>query len=74
MAHGRAATRDDSDWDVAVFLKGEPTSTDRRILSDIDFNLMMESGQHVQAIAIDHEQSAEQSYFVTNVLKDGLVA
>ena len=48
--------------------------TDRRVLSDIDFDLMMELGQHVQAIAIDHAQSAEQSYFVTNVLKDGLVA
>ena len=55
------------------FSKASPPK-DRRVLSDIDFDLMMESGQHVQAIAIDHEQSAEQSYFVTNVLKDGLVA
>jgi predicted nucleotidyltransferase len=73
-SRARGDARDDSDWDVAVFLKGEPTPTDRRVLSDIDFDLMMESGQHVQAIAIDNEQSAEQSYFVTNVLKDGLVA
>jgi uncharacterized protein len=73
-SRARGDARDDSDWDVAVFLKGEPTPKDRRVLSDIDFDLMMESGQHVQAIAIDHEQSAEQSYFVTNVLKDGLVA
>ena len=73
-SRARGDARDDSDWDVAVFLKGEPTPKDRRVLSDIDFDLMMESGQHVQAIAIDNEQSAEQSYFVTNVLKDGLVA
>jgi predicted nucleotidyltransferase len=73
-SRARGDARDDSDWDVAVFLKGELTPKDRRVLSDIDFDLMMESGQHVQAIAIDHERSAEQSYFVTNVLKDGLVA
>jgi uncharacterized protein len=73
-SRARGDARDDSDWDVAVFLKSEPTPMDRRVLSDIDFDLMMELGQYVQAIAIDHEQSAEQSYFVTNVLKDGLVA
>ena len=64
----------DSDWDIAVFVAGEPTSNDRDILSDIGFDLMLEHGQHVQAIAIDAARSPEQSYFVKNVLKDGLAA
>jgi hypothetical protein len=35
---------------------------------------MLESGQHLQAIAIDASRSPERSYFVHNVLKDGLPA
>ena len=42
-SRARGDAHDDSDWDVAVFLKGEPTPTDRRVLSNIDFELMMKS-------------------------------
>jgi hypothetical protein len=46
----------------------------RRALSDIGFDLMLEHGQYVQAVAIDAARSPERSYFVSNVLKDGLAA
>lgn len=52
MLYGaRGDARDDSDWDVAVFLRGRPTREDRNILSDIGFDLMMEHGQHAQTVA-----------------------
>jgi len=73
-SRARGDARDDSDWDVAVFLKGEPTPADRRALSDIDFDLMMESGQYLQTIAIDAARSPESSFFLYNVLNDGLAA
>ena len=45
-SRARGDARPDSDWDVAVFVKGEPTSEDRSVLSDIGFDLMLESGQY----------------------------
>lgn len=60
--------------DVAVFLKGAPSTDDRHILSDIAFDLMMESGQHLQTIAIDAARTPEGSYFLRSVLKGGLAA
>jgi hypothetical protein len=35
---------------------------------------MLESGHYFQTIAIDASRSPEDSYFVHNVLKDGLAA
>ena len=57
-----------------VFIAGDPTLEDQRALSDIGFDLMLEHGQHVQTVAIDAARSPERSYFVSNVLKDGLAA
>lgn len=73
-SRARGDARDDSDWDVAVFLKGVPTREDRIALSDIGFDLMLESGQYLQTIAIDASRTPEGSYFIHNVLKDGLAA
>lgn len=44
------------------------------MLSDIGFDLMMERGQYLQTIAIDAARTPEGSYFLRNVLKDGLAA
>jgi predicted nucleotidyltransferase len=77
MLHGsraRGDARPDSDWDVAVFMRGAPSSEDRHVLSDIGFDLMMEHGQHLQTGAIDATRTPEASYFLRNVLKDGLAA
>jgi uncharacterized protein len=73
-SRARGDARPDSDWDVAVFVRGKPTTADRNALSDIGFDLMLESGQYLQTIAIDASRSPEDSYFVHNVLKDGLAA
>jgi predicted nucleotidyltransferase len=50
-SRARGDARDDSDWDVAIFLRGRPTREDRNVLSDIGFDLMMEHGQHAQTVA-----------------------
>jgi predicted nucleotidyltransferase len=73
-SHARGDARPDSDWDVAVFITGVPSSQDRGILADIGYDLMLESGQYLQTIAIDAERTSERSHFVHNVLKDGLAA
>jgi predicted nucleotidyltransferase len=73
-SRARGGARPDSDWDIAVFMTGKPTSDDLDILSDIGFDLMLEHGQYFQAIPIDAARTQEQSHFVQNVLKDGLAA
>src|SRR5260370_29438115 len=65
-SRARGDARPDSDWDVAIFLDGPPTSNDRRVLSDIGFDLMMEYGNHVQTVAIDAARSVEDSSILRN--------
>lgn len=73
-SRARGDARPESDWDVAVFVKGPPTPQDRRALSDIGFDLMMENGQHFQTMAIDASRSVEDSSFLKNVYEDGIAA
>ena len=72
-SRARGDARPDSDWDVAVFIAGDPTLEDQRALSDIGFDLL-EHGPHVRTVAIDAARSPEPSYFLSNVLRDGLGA
>ena len=73
-SRARGDARADADWDIAVFFDGRPTSQDRRLLSDIGFDLMMESGQHFQTMAIDASRSVEESSFLRNVDEGGIAA
>jgi predicted nucleotidyltransferase len=73
-SRARGDARPDSDWDVAVFLAGPPTPQDRRALSDIGFDLMMESGQHLQPVALDASRSIDDSSFLKNLHEDGIAA
>jgi len=60
--------------DIAVFVSGPQTPQDLRVLSDIGFDLMMESGQHFQVMAIDASRSIEDSSFLKNLYEDGIAA
>jgi predicted nucleotidyltransferase len=73
-SRARGDARPDSGWDVAVFLVGPPTPQDRRTLSDIGFDLMMECEQHIQPIAMDAARSITDSSFLKNVQEDGIAA
>ncbi|MBV8407551.1 MAG: nucleotidyltransferase domain-containing protein [Alphaproteobacteria bacterium] len=73
-SRARGDARPESDWDIAVFVDGPPTPQDRRVLSDIGFDLMMESGPHFQTIAIDASRSIEDSSFLKNLHEDGIAA
>ncbi|MBY0321852.1 MAG: nucleotidyltransferase domain-containing protein [Reyranella sp.] len=73
-SRARGDARPDSDWDIAVFLKGGPSSEDQRILADIGFDLMMEHGDHIQVVPVDAARSVEHSSFLMNVYEDGIAA
>ena len=73
-SRARNDARPDSDWDVAVFVRGKPTANDRDTLSDIGFDLLMEHGQYIQPIALDLARAGEASWFIENVERDGIAA
>jgi len=73
-SRARGDSRLDSDWDVAVFLRGAPSSDDSDILSDIGYDLMLKYGQRVQTIAIDAARPIDDSSFLKNVYEDGIAA
>jgi len=71
-SRARGDARKDSDWDVAVFIKGRPTPRDRSILSHISFDLLMETGEHVQAFPFPIRQEKLDYSFYRNVRADGI--
>ena len=75
VLHGsraRGDAREDSDWDLAVFIKGRPTSKDQSTLSGISFDLLMETGQHVQAFPFPIRHEKLDYSFYRNVRADGI--
>ena len=71
-SRARGDARPDSDWDVAVLLAGPPTPQDRRALSDIGFDLMMDSGHRIQPVAVDAAKPIDDSSFLKAVHQDGI--
>ena len=71
-SRARNEARPDSDWDIAVFVHGKPTASDRNTLSDIGYDLLMESGQHIKPVAFDAARADEASWFMQTVRRDGL--
>ena len=71
-SRARGDAREDSDWDVAVFINGRPKSKDRSILSHISFDLLMETGKHVQAFPFPIRHEKLDYSFYRNVRADGI--
>ena len=71
-SRARGDARKDSDWDVAVFIKGRPTPRDRSVLSHISFDLLMETGEHVQAMPVPISRENSTFSFYINVRTDGV--
>ncbi|MBX3500692.1 MAG: nucleotidyltransferase domain-containing protein [Alphaproteobacteria bacterium] len=64
----------DSDWDIAVFLGSRPTVGERDVISDIAFDLMMETGAQIQALALSAASEAGDFRFYRNLRRDGVAA
>lgn len=62
----------DSDWDIAVFLTGEPTSDDLNRLSDLGTDLMLETGEYVQPLPLPARRAGEDSYLLRAIRAEGV--
>lgn len=51
-SRARGTAHEDSDWDVAVFLKHAITAEDQRCVSVIGHDVMCETGALIQSIAL----------------------
>jgi predicted nucleotidyltransferase len=71
-SRARGDARKDSDWDLAVFINGRPTARDRSILSRIGFDLLMETGEFVQALPVPIRHENLDYSFYENVRVDGI--
>ncbi len=73
-SRARGDARPDSDWDVAVFIAGDPTLEDQRTLSNIGFGLMLDMASMSRLWLSMRREARSSPYFLSNVLRDGLAA
>ncbi|MPZ34048.1 MAG: nucleotidyltransferase domain-containing protein [Rhodospirillales bacterium] len=71
-SRARGDARRDSDWDLAVFVRGRPTPRDRSILSFISYDLTIETGAFIQAIPLPAKHERLDYSFYRNVWADGI--
>lgn len=71
-SRARGDARPDSDWDIAVFLIGEPTSDDLDRLSDLGTDLLYETGQFIQPLPLANRRVAEESYLLKAISVEGV--
>jgi predicted nucleotidyltransferase len=71
-SRARGDSRPDSDWDIAVFLRDDPTLDDRYRLTDLGTDLLVDSGEVVQTVALPLRRAAEESYLMQAIRTDGI--
>jgi uncharacterized protein len=73
-SRARGDAREDSDWDIAVFVHGKPQPMDWRKLGAISFDMTAESGQLVQLILLPLARMNDGSALATSVATEGIAA
>jgi len=71
-SRARGDARADSDWDIAVFLAGEPSSDDLNRLADLGTDLLYETGQFIQPLPIAGRRMEEDSYLIRAIRTEGV--
>ncbi len=69
-ARGEAAA--DADWDVAVFLTGEPVRADRRALSDAAYDLVVETSHYIQHVPFAARRRNDETLLLDHIGRDGI--
>ena len=71
-SRARGEANEESDWDIAVFLMDDPTMDDRHRLTDLGSDVLMDTGQVVQSVALPSRREAEDSYLLRAIRTDGI--
>jgi len=59
-------------WDIAVFLTDDPTRDDRYRLTDLGTDVLVETGEVVQPLALPLRREREDSYLMQAIRADGI--
>jgi predicted nucleotidyltransferase len=71
-ARARGDVHEESDWDIAVFLRDEPTIEDRHRLVDLGTDVLFDTGQVIQPVTLPLRRRAEESYLMQAIRADGI--
>src|SRR5579883_2919380 len=72
-SRARGDAQPDSDWDVAVFLRGGAGFAELKALSSTTYDLLLETGQFIQPLALPVEREGEDSLLMGSIRRDGVV-
>ena len=71
-SRARSDAHEESDWDIAVFFRDEPTTNDRHQLVDLGTDLLYERGQFIQPVTLPLRRHDEESYLMIAIRADGI--
>jgi predicted nucleotidyltransferase len=71
-SRARGEGHEDSDWDMAVFLKRAITAADQRGVSEIGHDVMCETGAMIQSIALPAARWSAADELIRNIRRDGV--
>ena len=71
-SRARGDARQDSDWDIAIFLTGEPSTDDLNRLADLGTDLLYETGQFIQPLPLAGRRLEEDSYLLRAIRTEGI--
>jgi predicted nucleotidyltransferase len=71
-SRARRENHQDSDWDVAVFLKRAITAADQRGASEVGHDVMCETGALIQSIALPAARWHAGDELIRNIRRDGV--
>lgn len=71
-SRARGDVHEESDWDIAVFLAGEPSSDDLNRLADLGTDLLYETGQVIQPLPIAINRLNEESRLLKAIRSEGV--
>lgn len=71
-SRARGEARRDSDWDVAIFIKGRVAMKEATALSHIGSDLFFDRGWNIHPVVLPARRETEDSFFLRSVRKDGI--
>lgn len=71
-SRARGDQRADSDWDLAVFLRGGADSRDLCSLADAAYDLIVETGEFIQPLALSAETHPTDRLLLRRIRAEGI--
>ena len=66
-----AIANPDSDWDIAVFINGDVSSWDTLRLADAAYDLIIDSGQFIQPVALPDGEAMKSDPLLERIKAEG---